>query len=159
MPKSLSVKSLTPAVLLVVAINLLWSFYQIHLDRDEAREAAKHGVILCDLGAYGEVLSRIYIGLSMLVAFIGSWVKGFKSILISLVGLAGATLFYVLWWRLSFRLAEIASPSELEHTSHFAYLYQANYLDILIAASIGLLISLHIRRAVLPLFRPTKPCS
>jgi hypothetical protein len=66
MPKSLSVKSITLAVLLVAAINLLWSFYQIHLDSIVAREAAKHGVILCDLGAYGEVLSRIYIGLSML---------------------------------------------------------------------------------------------
>jgi hypothetical protein len=159
MPKSLSVKSLTLAVLLVVAINLLWSFYQIHLDRIVAREAAQHGVILCDIGAYAEVSSRIYIGLSLFAAFIGSWVKGFKSPLISLIGLAAATLFYVLWWRLSFRLAELSSPSELEHTSHVAYLYQANYLDIVIAASIGLLFLLHIRRALLPLFRPTKPCS
>ena len=159
MPKHLSVKSLTLAVLFVVAINLLWSFYQIHLDRIVAREAAKHGAILCDIGAYGEVWSRIYICLSMLVAFIGIWVKGLKSTLITVVGLGGATLFYVLWWRVYFRLAEIASAAELEHTSHIAYLDHANYLDILIAASIGLLISLHIRSAVLPLFRPTRACS
>jgi hypothetical protein len=159
MPKGLSIKSITFAVLLVASINLGWSFYLMHLDSLEREQAYKHGVILCTLGAYSDVRFRIYIELSLLVAFVGSWVKGFKSALISMVGVGGATLFYVLWWQLYFKLAAIASPSDLEFTRHVAYLDQGNYLDLAIAASIGLIISLQLRRAALSLFRPTKPCS
>jgi hypothetical protein len=159
MPKGLSIKSITFAVLLVASINLGWSFYLMHLDSLERQQAYKQGVILCTLGAYSDVRFRIYIELSLLVAFVGSWVKGIKGTLTSMVGVSGATLFYVLWWQLYFKLAAIASPSELGLTRHVAYLDQGNYLDLAIAASIGLLISLQLRRAGLPLFRPTKPCS
>jgi cell division protein FtsX len=95
----------------------------------------------------------------MLVAFVGAWIKGFKGTLISLVGLAGATLSYVLWWPLYFRLVAISHPVELQFIRHMVYLYQANYLDILVAALIGLLIAWHVRSALVSLFRPTKPCS
>jgi hypothetical protein len=160
MPKALAIKSITRAVLILASMNLAWSFYQLHLEGVERQEAyERSGVWFCYLGPSPDVFARIYIELSLLVAFVGTWVKGFKGTLINLVGLTGATLFYVLWWQLYFKLVALSYPIELQFIRHRVYLFQANYLDLLIAAFIGLLISLQVRNALFSLFRPTKPCS
>lgn len=95
----------------------------------------------------------MFIELSLITAFIGSLMKGSKSTLLTVVGLSGATVVYLLWRQVYFQIAE-ASGSDLRYVEHVANLIDANYLDIAIAATIAFLILLHVKRAV-SLFLPT----
>jgi len=152
MPNSISTKSITLAVILAASLNLGWQFYRMHQDvirRQKAYE--QRGVAVCYFGPAADESSRMYIELFLLVAFVGSRLKGFMSMLLSVVGLSGATLFYMVWWQYYFRIAEV-SESEMALVKHIAYLYRANLLDIGIAVSIAFLILLHLRYAV-SLFR------
>jgi len=88
----------------------------------------------------------------MLLALIGSSVKGLKSTLLSVVGLSGAVIIYIFWWQYIFRLAENAE-ARLESLPHLAYLYHGNVLDVGIAVSIVLLVLLNVWTAALSSFR------
>jgi hypothetical protein len=114
----------------------------------------QYGVVVCRFGPARDELSRIYIEISLLVGLLGCRARCFKHTLLSVIGLTGATIFYVLWWQYYFKLAEI-SGSNLQFVRHPGYLYNANYLDICIAAGISWVILLHLRRELLSLFRPS----
>jgi len=157
--KRLSIKSITLAVFLAASVNLAWQFYLRHRELAERQKAyEQYGLIVCTFGPSRDEFSRLYIELFLMIALVGSWFKGLKNTLLSVVGLTGAMIFYVLWWQYYFRIAEI-SESELTFIRHLAYLYRANYLDLCIAASNSLLILLHVRRAVLSLLRPATACN
>lgn len=154
MSKGLSIKSITLAVFLFASVNLVWQFYRMHLESVRLQRAyEQYGLIVCTMGPARDEVTRVYIEFLLILAVVGSWVKGFKRTLLSVAGLAGSAIFYVLWWQYYFKLAEI-SESEIVFARHLVYLYRANYLDICIAVSIGALILLHIHHAVLSLFVP-----
>lgn len=114
---------------------------------ESQRVYEEYGVIVCKFGPSRDEASRMYIELFVLVAFIGVFQRGLTSTLLTVIGLTGVTIIYLLWWRYYFRLAEIAG-SELQFIKHTAYLYRANHLDLSIAAVTALLVSLHVRRAI-----------
>jgi len=155
MRRRLSIKNFTLAVLFIASLNLVWQFYRMHQDSVERQEMATRGVIMDKFGPSSDEIAR-FVELSLIVALIGSGLKGLKSNLVSLIGLSGAAAFYIYWSRDYFWLAEISAP-ELKYFPHLAYLIGANYLDLFIATSIVFLILLHLRQAVLSVFRPTKP--
>lgn len=155
----LSIKVLTAAVLLAASFNLVAQFHRMHREAVEREELFEQsGMIICKFGPSVDEASRLYIQFSLILAFVGSWLKDFKHTLLSVVGLTGVTIFYVFWWQHYFWLAEVLG-SEFAFVRHVAYLCGANYLDILIAASVALLILLHLRLALLSIFRPSSACS
>jgi hypothetical protein len=156
MRRRLSIKNFTLAVLFIASLNLVWQFYRMRKEAVELHEMAKRGVIWDKFGPSSDEIARFVVELSLIVALIGSGLKGLKSNLVSLIGLSGAAAFYIYWSRDYFWLAEISAP-ELKYFPHLAYLIGANYLDLFIATSIVFLILLHLRQAVLSVFRPTKP--
>jgi hypothetical protein len=153
MPKSVSTLIITLALVLAASINLGWDFYRLNQEHLERQRIYKEsGVIVCTMGASIDVRARMFIELCLIIAFVGSLMKGFKGTLLTVAGLSGAVLFYLLWRQVYFRLAE-ASGSDLMYVEHIATLIGANYLDIAIAATITFLILLHVKHAV-SLFRP-----
>ena len=79
--------------------------------------------------------------------------KGFKSLLLTVGGLTGATIIFILWRHYYFLLAEI-SGGEMEFVEHISGLVNANYLDIAIAGTVMVLILLHLYTSALR-FRTT----
>ena len=73
--------------------------------------------------------------------------------LLTVGGLTGATLIFILWRRMYFRLVEI-SGGEMDWVEHIGGLENANYLDIAIVGTLMLLILLHLYNSVLR-FRTT----
>jgi len=159
MSKTLSIKRITLLVLLAASCNLAWQFYRLQLERIESQRAyEQYGVIACRFGPSRDEISRIYVEIFLLVAFVGGRLKGVKNTLLSVVGLSGSAIIYILWWQYLFRLAALAE-AEVKSMPHLAYLYGGNVLDIGIAGSIVLLIFLSVWYAAHSLFRPTRPCS
>ena len=154
MPKSVSTLIITLALVLAASLNLGRDFYrmqQAHIERERAYQ--EHGISFCSFGPPIDMSARMFIELCLIIAFVGSVMKGFKSTLLTVAGLSGATVFYVLWRQDYFQIAE-ASGSDMRDVEHIANLMGANYLDIVIAATIAFLILLHVKHAV-SLFRPT----
>ena len=147
-----SAKTITLAVLLVASLNLGWQFHRMHQqDIERQKLFEQHGFTVCSFGPAADESSRMYIEILLIIAFVGSRLKGFMSTLLSVVGLSGSSIVYISWWQYFFRIAE-ASESEMTFVKHIAYLYRATVLDLVIAAAIALLIVLHLRYAV-SLFR------
>lgn len=144
-----SIRRITLALFIAASVSLAWQFYRVYREEVESQRAyEQYSLIVCKFGPSRDEASRIYIELFVLVAFIGVFLRGLKSTLLTVIGLTGVTIIYLLWWQSYFRLAEIAG-SELQFIKHTAYLYRANYLDISIATVTALLISLHMSRAIL----------
>ena len=159
MSKTLSIKRITLVVFLAASCNLVWQFYRIQRESVASQRAyEQYGVIVCRFGPSRDEMSRIYVELFLLVALVGSRLKGLKDTLLSAVGLSGAVIIYILWWQYIFRLAALAE-ADMKSMPHVAYLYGGNVLDIGIGASIVLLVMLNVWDAAHSLFRPTSACS
>jgi hypothetical protein len=144
-----SIRKITLALFLAASVSLSWQFYRMYREGIESQRAyEQYGVIVCKFGPSRDEASRMYIELFVLVAFIGVFQRGLTGTVLTVIGLTGVTIIYLTWWRYYFRLAEIAG-SELQFIKHTVYLYRANYLDLSIAAATALLISLHVRWAIL----------
>ena len=153
--RKLSVKKITIAIFLAATINLGWQFYRMYRDSVESEKAyEQYGVIACKFGPARDESSRVYIELFLLIACLGSLVRGLKNTVFTVVGLSGAVLFYLFWWRYYFVLVGIA-PGEAPYIHHTWYLYRASYLDIALVGGIVLLVAIHIQRALSSLFRTT----
>ena len=149
----LSVKALTIAILLAASLNLAGQAYRMHRASVERHQMFERtGFIWCYMGPSRDERARFFIELLLLVALIGSWLKGFRSFVLSFLTLTAVSAIYVLWWREYFWLAEI-SESEVRQLPQFAYLIGGNFLDVCIAAWIASLILLHSRLAALSMFR------
>ena len=147
MSTSLSTKIITLALLLAASINLGYDFYRMHQEYVELERMYKeHGIVFCTMGPATHVRAHMFIELLLSLAFVGSLLKGSTSTLLSVVGLAGATIIYILWRQVYFDVAE-ASGSEMKYVEHIANLMNANYLDIAIAATIAFLILAHLDHA------------
>jgi hypothetical protein len=145
---------ITLVLVLAASINLGWDFYRLNQEHIERQRIYRESrVIVCYLGPPLDVRARMFIELCLIIAFVGSLMKGFKNTLLTVAGLSGATVFYVFWRQVFFKIAE-ASGSDLRYEEHIANLLGANYLDIAIAATIAWLILVHVKDAV-ALFRPT----
>ena len=156
---TLSIKRIILVVFLAASCNLAWQFYRMQRESIESQRAyEQYGVIVCRFGPSRDEISRLYIEFFLLMAFVGSRLKGLKNTLLSVVGLAGAAIIYILWWQYIFRLAELAE-AEVKSMPHVAYLYGGTPLDIGIGASIVLLVVLNVWCATHSLFRPTSGCS
>ena len=155
----LSIKRIILVVFLAASCNLAWQFYRIQRESIASQRAyEQYGVIVCRFGPSRDEISRIYIELFLLIAFVGSQLKGLKNTFLSVVGLAGAVIIYILWWQYIFRLAALAE-AEVKSMPHVAYLYGGNPLDIGLGASIVLLVLLNVWYAAHSLFRPTNAWS
>jgi hypothetical protein len=95
----------------------------------------------------------MYVEIFLLVALVGSRLKRLQNRLLSVVGLSGATIVYILWWQYVFRVATNAEV-DVKSLTHFAYLWGGNVLDLSIALSIVLLVLLNVRHVVHSPFRP-----
>jgi hypothetical protein len=154
MPKSVSTKLITLVLVFAASLNLGWDFYQEHQERIEReKESAEFRITVCTFGPAIDVRARMFIELFLILAFVGSLMKGFKNMLLSVLGLSGATLIYLLWRQVYFQVAE-ASGSDMKYVEHIGNLWGANYLDIAIAVTIAYLILVHLRHAM-SRFRPT----
>lgn len=112
-----------------------------------ARERAyEQGLIVCKLGPSRDEISRIYVELFLLLAVIGSKLRRLKKRLLTVIGLSGATIIYMLWWQYVFSVASNAEVS-VQSLPHFVYLWGGNALDLGIATSIAVLVMLNIRDA------------
>ena len=150
-----SLERITLAVFLAASINLGWQFYRMYREGLASERAyQQYGVIVCKFGPARDESSRMYIEVLLLLAFVGSRLRGLKETVLTAVGLSGALLFYLFWWQYYFALASLA-PSEIPFIRQTWYLYRASYLDIAIMGGIVLLILLHIHSAILSLFRTT----
>src|SRR5713101_2408722 len=148
-------KVLALLILLLASMNLKREFYQMHQDSVRRQETYEQGFgYVCYLGPSADALMRVYIEPFVIILFVGSCLKRLKGTLLSVAGLAEVVFFYSMWWGIYFRVARITeSERELQSIRHVAYLYNANYLDICIAALIALLIVLHVQWALRSLFR------
>ena len=150
-----SLERITLAIFLAASINLGWQFYRMYREGVESERAyQQYGVIVCKFGPARDESSRMYIEVFLLLAFVGSRLRGLKETLLTAGGLSGAMLFYLFWWQYYFALARLA-PGESPFIRQTWYLYRASYFDIAIMVGIVLLILLHIRGAILSLFRTT----
>ncbi len=154
--RNLSIKRITVAIFLAATINLGWQFYRMYRESIESEKAyEQYGVIACKFGLARDESSRMYIELFLLIACLGSIMRGLKHTLLSVIGLSGAGLFYLFWWRYYFDLAGIA-PGEALYSHHTWYLYRASYLHIALVGGIVLLVVIHIQSALCSLFRTTR---
>jgi hypothetical protein len=124
-------KAIMAAVLLTSTFNLGSQMYRTYLSDLEAERA---GVSVCKFGPSEDEASRFYIEIALLIAFVGSQLKGFKGTLLYMTGLLSVVATYILWWRYYFLLEKIAGP-EIRYVHHIVYLYRATDLDLCIAAS------------------------
>ena len=159
MAGTLSIKRIILVVFLAASCNLAWQFYRMQRESIESQRAyEQYGVIVCRFGPSSDETSRLYIEFFLLIAFVGNRLKGLKNTFLSVAGLAGAAIIYILWWQYIFRLAELAE-AEVKSMPHVAYLYGGTSLDIGIVASIVLLVVLNVWCAAHSVFRPTSACS
>src|SRR4051812_7320017 len=150
-----SLERITLAVFLAASINLGWQFYRVYREGVETERAYQQFTLsVCKFGPAHDESSRMYVEVCLLLALVGSRLKGLKETVLNAVGLLGALLVYLLWWRYCFALARLA-PGEMAFIPQTWHLYRASYLDIAIVGGIVLLILLHIRRAISSLFGTT----
>src|SRR5450755_3610211 len=119
-------KVLALAILLAASLNLAVQFYRMHQSSVERQKA--HPVRGGEyFGPSADERMRICIEPFLIILFLGSCLKRLKGVLLSVVGLAGATFFYLFWWQYYFREARLTeSESELRSIRHLAYLYNGN---------------------------------
>lgn len=136
-------------LVLAASLNLGWQFYQMdQAAKERQRIYENSGFWICYLGPSEDEWARLYIELCVITAFVGSCMKGFKSLFLSVIGLTGAAIIFILWRHSYFRLAEI-SGGDMRFVEHIAGLINGNYLDIAIAATLAFLILIHLRNALL----------
>ena len=142
-------RRITLVIVLAASLNLGWQFYQMDQAAKERRRIYEDsGLWICHLGPSVDQWSRMYIESCVIVAFVGSCMKGFKSLLLTVIGLTGAAIIFILWRHDYFRLAEI-SGGDMRFVEHIGGLINGNYLDVAIAATIAFLILIHLRVALL----------
>jgi len=142
----LIIKRITLIVFVAASCNLGWQFYRMHRESVARRRAYERGVIVCKLGPSHDEISRIYVELFLLLALVGSTLRQLKKTLLTVIGLSGAVIIYVLWWQYVFSVASTAEIS-VQSLPHFVYLWGSSALDLGIASSIAALVVLNIRDA------------
>jgi hypothetical protein len=143
----MTIKRITLIVFLAASSNLVWQFYRMHRESVALQRAyEQHVVIACRFGPSPDEISRIHIELFLLLAVAGSRLRRFQNTLLTVIGLSGATIIYVLWWQYVFRVASNAEVA-LQSLPHFLYLWGGNAFDLGIASSIAALVVLNIRDA------------
>ena len=143
----MTIKKITLAVFLAASCSLVWQFYRMHR-ASVAREIIyeESGWIICNMGPSHDEISRNYIEFLLLLAVVGSRLRGFSNTLLTVIGLTGATIVYIRWWQYVFELA-LNAEVPVQCLPHFMYLWGGNPLDLVIAVSIAALIVLNIRDA------------
>ena len=116
-------------------------------------EVSEYRLIACYLGPSVDQWARMYIEVCVVISFVGNCMKGFKSLFLTIIGMTGAAIIYILWRDYYLRLVEIVGE-EIDGVENLGGLMGANYLDIVIAATILVLILIHMRDALLR-FRTT----
>jgi len=157
MLKNLSIKRLTLTVLLAASLNFGWGLVrgaldQLALERERLRLSEEYGgdhytVSHCGGGPPTEIALRFWVGLFLVIGFIGSRLKGTRQTVVSVISLSGVTFIYLKWWSYVFVLARNAEIP-VARINHLAYLAYGNYLDLAIAAATALLIATHLRQAL-----------
>src|SRR5688572_26412410 len=151
--RMLSLKKITIAVFLAASLNLTWQFhreYEIGVQSEQLYE--KYQITSCTMGPSHHKIARMQIEFLLILALIGSRLKELKNTLLSVIGLSGVLIVYIFWWHYIFRIAE-AAGARVVAIPNFAYLAGGNFLDVIIAAAVVLLVLLNVRRAVLLSFR------
>jgi hypothetical protein len=148
-------KVLAFVILLAASLNLASQFYRMHQSSVERQRMYDQGFGVGEyFGPSTDERMQICIEPFLIILFVGSCLKRLKGVLLSVVGLAGATFFYLFWWQYYFRMARLTeSESELRSIRHLAYLYNGNYLDIGIAILLALLIVMYVWWALESVFR------
>ena len=118
----------------------------MHRESVARQRAYEQGLSVCKLGPSRDEISRIYVELFLLLTVIGSKLRRLKNRLLTVIGLSGATIIYMLWWQYVFSVASNAEVS-VQSLPHFVYLWGGNALDLGIASSIAALVMLNIRDA------------
>lgn len=154
------IQRVTLATFLIATANLFWPIVPATLENLKESiiiETADDHFTLTEACTFGppiNVTLRIWIVLLLVVAVIGSRIKGLPNTFLTIVGLMGATFICLSWWRVVFRVSANADVP-LSSLQHVAYLYGANVVDLLVAGLIACLISLNLRHAVQVFFAPT----
>lgn len=142
-------RRLTLALVLAASLNLGWQFYQMdQAAKERQRVHEDSGLWICYLGPSVDQWARMYTEVCLIIAFVGSFTKGFKSLFLTVIGLTGAAIIFILWRQFYFQLAEV-SGGDMRFVEHIGGLMGANYLDIAIAATIVALILIHLYDSLL----------
>jgi hypothetical protein len=143
------IKKLIVFVLLASSFSIGWQFYRSQCETVRLQEEGeKFGVTSRKLRPYEDELSRLCIELFLIGVFVSSRLRGLKGSLLTAIILSWVTSVYVSWWQCYFRL-DAVYRSENRVVPQIAYLYNANFLDICVAASIALIITIQILHSLL----------
>lgn len=149
-----STKALALLILLIASFNLARQFYQMYEESVARQKMYEQHIPTEYWGPSGDENMRMYIEPFLILLSAGALLKGLKGKLLEVVGLAGASFFYALWWPFYFKLARLTeTESQLRDIRHLAYLYNANYFDICIAILLSLSTVLYVWWALQSIIR------
>jgi hypothetical protein len=151
--RMLTLKRITIADFLAASLNLTWQFHREYEKGVQSQQLyEKYQIIACTMGPAHHEIARMQIEFLLILAAIGSRRKGLKNTLLSVIGLSGVLIVYIFWWQYIFRIME-ASGARAEAVPNFAYLAGGNFLDVVVAASVVILVLLNVGREALLPFR------
>jgi|GEM_PF-2648382 len=145
------------SILLLGSINFSWQLYRMHQESIKQQIRVEQGLPTGEyFGPSLDRMMRLFTEPLLVLILVGSLFRGVAGKLLSSAGLAGATFFYVVWWREYFHVrqaVETATDLRLLNEDCPHYLCGGNYLDLCVAALLLLLILLYFVWAVKWLFR------
>jgi hypothetical protein len=141
------IKRITLIVFLAASYNLVWQFYRLQSEWVALQSASEgYTVVACRLRPPRDEISRMYLEFFLLLALVGSRLRRLPNTLLTVIGLSGATITYMLWWQYVFSVASNAEVA-VQSLPHFMYLWGGNALDLGIAFAVAALVVLNIRDA------------
>jgi hypothetical protein len=149
------IKEITLVVFITASFHLGVQLYKDYVHYSEMQRLSEENVFIvtaCRFGPPLHLRARFYIELSLIVALIGSRLKGLSNTFLSIIGLAGAVISYIFWWQYIFRLMRNAETTA-DAIPNLAYLAGGNILDVVLAAMIGALTLLNVAHAATSSFR------
>jgi hypothetical protein len=149
------IKELTLAVFITASCNITLDLYSDYLRHQEIERISRETgftITVCTFGPRTELVARFYVEVFLIVALIGTRLKGLGSTLLSAIGLSGAVVGYIFWWQYIFRIMRNAETTA-DAIPNFAFLAHGTFVDVAIAAGIALLVVLNVLDAAASSFR------
>ena len=149
------IKELTLAVFITASCNLVldrYNDFSHHMELERLHRETGIFISDCHLGPQTDLVARFQIEFFLIVALIGSRLKGLKNTLLSIIGLSGAVVSYIFWWQYIFRLMRNAETTA-DTIPNVAYLAGGTFVDVAIAGGVGVLVMLNVIDAATSSFR------
>lgn len=150
-----AVGSFTLTISLIAAFNFIEIFYRTYklanasgtYDTTDGAE-----ITVCYFGPPVGFFPRLLVFISLFIACVGIFKNGLRGRIVSLIGVAGALSAYVYWWIASYATFKSFSSFEMDFLNNpeitqVAYLYEGSLVDVCVAVSLIVILSLQAERA------------